>query len=125
MLCYTKQIVVRVIGRMPPPLIWHISRILVDYLSPNVFTCVLNMSRGDWLLNDVLHFVISMSLKLKEERKVIPSFESLMEDDTIIYNELSLLASNIRREVINVLKISRSFLKRYENRKAHNMISLM
>jgi hypothetical protein len=66
-----------------------------------------------------------MNLKLKEENKIIPSFESLMEDDSIISNELSLLAFNIRREVINVLNSFLSFLKKYENRKAHNMISLM
>jgi hypothetical protein len=66
-----------------------------------------------------------MSLKLKEENKKIPSFESLMEDDSIVYDELSLLASNIRREVINVLDSFLSFLKKYENRRAHNMISLM
>jgi hypothetical protein len=66
-----------------------------------------------------------MSLKLKEENKIIPSFESLIEDDSIIYNELSLLAFNIRREVTNVLDSFLSFLKKYENKKAHNMISLM
>jgi hypothetical protein len=36
-----------------------------------------------------------MSLKLKKENKIIPSFESLMEDDSI--DELSLLAFNIKR----------------------------
>jgi hypothetical protein len=66
-----------------------------------------------------------MSLKLKEENKIILSFESLMEDDSIISNELFLLAFNIRREVINVLDLLLSFLKKYENKKAHNMISLM
>jgi hypothetical protein len=44
-----------------------------------------------------------MSLKLKDENKIIPSFESLMENDSIISDELSLLAFNITREVINVL----------------------
>jgi hypothetical protein len=48
-----------------------------------------------------------------------------MEDDSIIFYELSLLASNIKREVINVLKTFLSFLKKYENKKVHNMISLM
>jgi hypothetical protein len=66
-----------------------------------------------------------MSLKLKEENKIIPSFESIMEGDSIISNELSLLAFNIRREVINVLDSFVSFLKKYKNRKIHNMISLM
>jgi hypothetical protein len=37
-----------------------------------------------------------MSLKLKVENKIILSFESLMEDESIISNELSLLASNIK-----------------------------
>jgi hypothetical protein len=47
-----------------------------------------------------------MSLKLKKENKTILSFESLMEDDSIISNDLFLLASNIKREVINVLDFS-------------------
>jgi len=55
-------------------------------------------------------------LKLKEENKIIPSFESLMEDTSIIYGELSLLASNIRRDVINVLDSFLSFLKKHEKK---------
>jgi hypothetical protein len=43
-----------------------------------------------------------MSLKLKEINKFVPSFESLMDDDSIAINELCLLAY-IRREVINML----------------------
>ncbi len=66
-----------------------------------------------------------MTLKLKDENKIISSFESLMEDDSIIFDELFLLAFNIRREVINVLDSFLSFLRKYENRKAHNMISLI
>jgi hypothetical protein len=66
-----------------------------------------------------------MSLKLKEENKIIPSFESLMKDHSIIFYELFLLASNIRREVINVLDSFLSFLKKYENKKAHNIYFLM
>jgi hypothetical protein len=38
-----------------------------------------------------------MNLKLKEENKIILSFESLLEDDSIIFDELSLLSSNIER----------------------------
>jgi hypothetical protein len=66
-----------------------------------------------------------MSFKLKGENKIIPSFESIMEGNSIISNELSLLAFNIRREVINVLDSFLSFLKKYKNRKVHNIISLM
>ncbi len=78
-----------------------------------VFTCVLNQSHGHWLLSDALHFTILMSLKLKEENKVVPSFKSLMKDDSIIVDELALLDSFL------------SFLMKYENKKTHNMISLM
>jgi hypothetical protein len=66
-----------------------------------------------------------MNLKLKEENQVLPSFESLMDDDSIVSDELSLLISNIRREVINVLDFFLSFLKVYVKRKTHNMIYLM
>jgi hypothetical protein len=66
-----------------------------------------------------------MSLKLRGENLVLPSFESLMDDDSIISDELSLLASNIKREVINVLDSFLSFQKVYDTKKTHNMISLM
>jgi hypothetical protein len=66
-----------------------------------------------------------MNLKLQEENKIILSFESLMEDNSNSFDELSLMASNIRNEVINMLDSFLSFLKKYENRKIHNMISLM
>jgi hypothetical protein len=63
-------------------------------------------------------------LKLREEKQVLPSFESLMDDDSIVNDELYLLAFNIRREVINVLDSFLSCLKVYDKRK-NNMISLM
>jgi hypothetical protein len=66
-----------------------------------------------------------MSLKFREENQVVPSLESLMDDDSIVNDDLSLLASNIRREVINVLDFFLSFLKVHDKRKAHNMISFM
>jgi hypothetical protein len=48
-----------------------------------------------------------------------------MEDDSIIFDELFLLASNIKRDVINVSDSFLSFLKKYEIRKFHNIIFLM
>jgi hypothetical protein len=66
-----------------------------------------------------------MSLKLSKENQVLPSFESLMDDDSIVNDDLSLLASNIRREVINVLDFFLSFLKVHDEKKTHNMISFM
>jgi hypothetical protein len=57
----------------------------------------------------MLYTTISMSLKLREEDQVLLSFESLMDDDSILSDELFLLASNIKREVINVLDSFLSF----------------
>jgi hypothetical protein len=42
-----------------------------------------------------------------------------MDDDLVVIDELSLLASNIRREVINVLDSFLSFSRIYDSRKAH------
>jgi hypothetical protein len=57
-----------------------------------------------------------MSLKFREENQVLSSFESLMDDDSIINDELSLLVSNIRRESINVSDSFLSFLKVYDKK---------
>jgi hypothetical protein len=45
-LCYNKQIAIRVTSRMPAPLTWQISQTIVDCLSPIVSACVLNQSHG-------------------------------------------------------------------------------
>jgi hypothetical protein len=67
---------------MPPPLTQHISQIIVNSLSPIVSNYSLNLFHNHLLLNDVLHFFISMmNWKLKEEIKVSPFFDKLIEDD--------------------------------------------
>jgi hypothetical protein len=75
--------------------------------------------------NDVLHSTISMNSKLREENQVLPSFETLMDEDSIVSDKLSLLVSNIKKEVINVLDFVLSFLKVYDKIKAHNMFFFM
>jgi len=91
-----------------PPLTWQIFQIIVD--------CFLQLFQPMFLTNPmvigllvILHFAISTSLKFKEENQ-IASFENVMDDDSIVINELSLLTSNIRREVINVIDSFLSFL---------------
>jgi hypothetical protein len=48
-----------------------------------------------------------------------------MEEDGNVVYELLCLASNIKKEIIKVLDSFLSFLKKYEKRKAHDMLSLM
>jgi hypothetical protein len=99
---YSRQVVVKVIGQVPLPLNWQKFQIILEYLSPIISASALNHSHGHWLINDVLHFAFFMNLKLKEENQIVVSFESFMADDSVVIDELSLLASNIKREVINV-----------------------
>jgi len=47
-----------------------------------------------------------------------------MEDNVVVVIELDLLASNIKREVYNVLDVFFSFLKKFDERKSHNMFTL-
>jgi hypothetical protein len=76
--------------------------------------CVLNQSRGHWLLSDAFHSTISMSLKLKEKPRNAPSFQTLMEEDFGVALELICLTSNIRKEVCGVLDNFLSFLKKFD-----------
>ncbi len=76
-----------------------------------VTTCVLNQFHEHWLLSDALHFVIFMNLKLKKEHEVVLSFDSLMEDDYGVVDDLTLLSSNIKGEFYGILYSFLSFLK--------------
>jgi len=68
------------------------------------------------LLSDALHYIISLSLK-PEDNEFLLSFESLMEDEFGLANELALLTFNIRMEVCGVLDFFFSFLMKYEEKK--------
>jgi hypothetical protein len=81
--------------RIPPPLKWHICCIVVDFFGPIMFACILNQSKGHWLLNDALNYAISMSLKFRNEID-FATFDDLMEEDGNFAYELSCLASNIK-----------------------------
>jgi hypothetical protein len=66
-----------------------------------------------------------MSLKLREELENAPSFQTLMEEDFGVALELICLVSNIRKEDCEVVDRFLSFLKKFDERKAHNMLALM
>ncbi len=66
-----------------------------------------------------------MSMGLKFRDKIdFATFDNLMEEDGNVVFKLSCLASNIKKEVIKVLDFFLS-LNKYEERRAHNMFSLM
>ncbi len=66
-----------------------------------------------------------MSLKLKEKLENAPSFQTLMEEDSNVALELICLTSNIRKEVCGILNSFISFLKKFNERKTHNMLALI
>jgi len=48
-----------------------------------------------------------------------------MEDGYVVANELTLLALTLEKEFCDVFDSFLSFLKKYEGKKTHNMVSLM
>jgi hypothetical protein len=66
-----------------------------------------------------------MSSKLKEDVGIVQNLDQFMDNDFAITLELSLFVFNIKKEVCGVLDYFLSFLKKYEEKKAHNMFSLM
>ncbi len=100
---------------------WHNFRIIVDFLSPIVSTCVWNQLHGHLLLSDVLNYAISMILKLRVGPNVLPFLRNLMEEESIIVDELTSFAYNIRKEICVVLKFFLSFLKKIEKKKTLNV----
>jgi hypothetical protein len=77
-----------------------------------VIAYALNQSHGYWLLSDVLNSVTSIILKLKDVLDVLPSLQNLMEEESIIVDELTSLAFNIEKGICVVLKSFLSFLKK-------------
>jgi hypothetical protein len=67
-----------------------------------------------------------MCLKCKEKVTNPPTQVNLIDDEYgNIAFELFLFATNIKKEVCDVLKSFFSLLRRYEERKSHNMLCLM
>ncbi len=57
------------------------------------------------MLSDALHFAISLNLKGKEGNELLPPFESLVEDEFGVDDELILLASNIKKGGLGCTKL--------------------
>ncbi len=111
--------------KMPPPLTWHISQIIIDRLHHFVFVCISNQCRGHLLSSYALDFAIPMSLKFRDEIETIISFDGLMEEDASVVLELTCLVSNIKKEFARVLNSFLFFLRKYEEKKTCNTLSLM
>jgi hypothetical protein len=76
-------------------------------------------------LNDALNLAISMTLKLNKEMNHHPILDVLIDDDSNLDIKLGHLVRNIKKEVCGVMGSIISFLTKYDERRAHNMLSLM
>jgi hypothetical protein len=77
------------------------------------------------LLNDALHSTIAICLKLKKKVEISPTLVNLINDDSRVVFELSLLASNMEKEVLRLLESFLFFLKKYDTKKTHNMFLML
>ncbi len=90
-----------------------------------VNACVMNQSKGHWPLSNALFATITMTCKLTKEVEMNLFVNGLMEKNAIVGVELDWLASNIKKEVFGVLDTFLSFLKKFDEKKTHNMFALM
>ncbi len=96
-----------------------------NFLCPVVSSCVLNQFESHWLLSNALYFAIIMCLKFREEITNPSTLINLVNDDFGITFELSLFTSNIKREVCGVWDSFFSLQRKFEEKKTHDMLSLM
>jgi hypothetical protein len=78
----------------------------------------MNQSKSHLLLFDALQSTITTCLKFKEEIINSSAPVNLINDDSKIAFELSLFASNIKREVCGVLDSFLSFFLNFEKKKS-------
>jgi hypothetical protein len=69
-----------------------------------VSACVLNQFNNHWLFSHTLQFAITMCLKCKEEVTNPLAQVSLIDNDYIIAFELFMFATNIKKEICDVLE---------------------
>ncbi len=60
-------------------------------------------------MSDAFHLIITMCLKLKEKAKIPPPLINLINDDYGVVLELSLVTSNMKNMVSEVLESFTSF----------------
>nr|XP_024359895.1 uncharacterized protein LOC112274515 isoform X1 [Physcomitrium patens] len=102
---------------------WAIAKAVTVALNPVLQQCVMNRSKGYWLLSDAIAAALSLYLQLHKETinrslpdpKLDPHFES----------ELEVLQVRLVQEVMSTLSLSLNFTLDYSAKHSHNMLALM
>lgn len=122
-ICYRRQSL-KLQERVPSGLTWAVARTVTGTLNAIVKQCILNQTRGYWLLSDALAAAFRVSVELQDvhdqRAHVVPAlrvgdFES----------EIEMLKMRMAREAIGVLKPFLAFAVVFSESKAYNMLALM
>ena len=122
-ICYRRQSL-KLQARVPSGMTWAIARTVTQTLNPVVQQCVLNQTRGYWLLSDALAAAFRMSIQLQgvydQSASVIPplqvgDFES----------EIEILKARMAKTAVDVMKPFLRFSLQFVADQAQNMLSLM
>ena len=122
-ICYRRQSL-KLQARAPSGMTWATARTVTQTLNPVVQQCVLNQTRGYWLLSDALAAAFRMTIELQgvydQSSSVIPplqvgDFES----------EIEILKARMAKTAVDVMKPFLRFSLQFVADKAHNMLSLM
>jgi hypothetical protein len=80
---------------------WVIAEAITSTLNLIVFACVMNQSRGHWLLLDALTITITFTMEMEAQ---LLEFSIRPEIFDLFEVEICLLHKNMRLEVIKVIK---------------------
>ena len=109
---------------MPTGVTWAVARTITKILNPVVKQCVLNQTRGYWLLSDALAATLAISVELRAHIDHLSNMNPPLQHGDFDA-ELEILRGKMSLEAMFVMKHFLSFTQIFTSEKAHNMIVLM
>jgi hypothetical protein len=107
---------------MPKAQVQAIAKAITSTLNHVVSACVMNQSRGHWLLSNAS--TISITIIMEMEAQLLELSIGL-EISYLFETKIFLLHRNMRLEVIKVIKPFLEFMRSFDVRQAHNMTAIM
>jgi hypothetical protein len=109
---------------MPTGLTWAIARAVIETLNLVVSQCVVNQTRGYWLLSDAIAGVLKLIVQMEAKQLAQSSTEPPLECGEFD-SEFEILYGRMAGQVVDVLRLFLSFVRKFEEGSEHNMICLM
>ena len=120
-LCYQRLYVV-LQARVPPKVTWAVTHVLTKILKHVVKQCILNQTRGYWLLSDALFVALTIYMRRCLELNHRQGTWLQFCDFDV---ELEVLYGRMACEVTCVLYPFISFACAFKAEKVHNMLALI